>query len=94
MARFFKREWSERRGGEYDRWGTSTWYFEVGEDLYPKRQLELYESGDSLGYDGTHLNDEYGGLGDQPLEGAEWDAFEISADEFESAWTGAKLRNR
>jgi hypothetical protein len=94
MPRFFKRHWSESRGDEYDHWGTSTWYVEVGDDLYPTRQLEVYESGDSLAYDATHVADEYGGLGDQPVEGAEWERFEILAVEFEAAWQAAIRRNR
>jgi hypothetical protein len=94
VPRFFKRQWSESRGDEHDDWGTSTWYIEVGDDLYPKRQLEVYESGDCLAYDATHLDDEYGGLGDQPLDGAEWDDFAIRADEFEAAWSRSRPRNR
>ncbi|HEY2749511.1 MAG TPA: hypothetical protein VGL86_33055 [Polyangia bacterium] len=97
MRRFYKREWLESRGDQHDAWGTSVWYFEIGDDRRPTRQLEVYQSGVMLAYDTTHRDDEFGALGDQAaLNGPEWDEREISADEFESAWRAAqpRLRNR
>jgi hypothetical protein len=94
MSRFFRRAWDERRGDQHDSWGTSVWYFDLDEERYPSRQLVVYSSGDTLAYDREHLDDEYGGLGDQALEGDEWSGLEITADEFEAAWKSAKPRNR
>lgn len=85
--RYFKRPWDEPRGDEFDRWGTSTWYLEVGDDGYPSRQVEVYADGTVLKYDGSHPSDRYGGLGDQPLDvGGEFLPFEIDASEFARAW--------
>ena len=89
-----KRAWDESRGDLHDDWGTSVWYFQLDDECYPERQLEIYSSGDVLAYDRKHAHDEYGGLGDQPLDDEEWTAFEITADEFVSAWTSVKPRNR
>jgi hypothetical protein len=95
VLRYFKRTWNEPRGDSYDGWGTSVWYFELDEARNPVRQIEMYESGDLLAYDGTQLDDEYGGLGDQALEGEdEWKPVEITEDEFEAAWRSVKPRNR
>jgi hypothetical protein len=47
-----------------------------------------------LFYDREHLNDEYGGLGDQPLDPDEFEEFRISAGEFEFEWTAQKAMNR
>ena len=94
MARFVKRSWDESRGDNHDAWGTSIWYLQLDDEGYPERQLEIYSSGDALAYDRQHLDDEYGGLGDQPLDIEEWVTFEVTSQEFETAWTAAKPRNR
>ena len=94
MPRFLKRPWNESRGDQHASWGTSVWYFDLDEERYAKRQLEVYASGDTLAYDREHPNDAYGGLSDQPLDGDEWSALEITADEFEAAWRSAQPRNR
>ncbi|NVB81258.1 MAG: hypothetical protein HOV81_22875 [Kofleriaceae bacterium] len=95
MPRFFKRAWEEPRGDQYDAWGTCVYYLQVDEQSYPERQLEVYSSGDVLAYDREHWSDEYGGLGDQPLdEDDEWLACTSTAEEFEAAWASAKPRNR
>ena len=94
MARFFRRTWHESRGDQHDDWGTSIWYLQLDGERCPERQLEIYSSGDVLAYDRAHLDDEYGGLGDQPLADQEWNAFEITAEEFENAWRQARPRNR
>ena len=94
MARYFKRPWDETRGDQHDAWGTSEWFFEVGDDAYPLRQLELYENGTVLKYDKSHLHDEFGALGDQPLELDEFASYEISESAFREAWAGHEARNR
>jgi hypothetical protein len=90
LKRYFKREWDEPRGDELDHWGTSTWYFEVGDDGHATRQLEVYRSGNALAYDERHLEDAYGGLAEPRFDGAEWDAFEISADDFAAVWRASQ----
>ena len=90
-VRYYRRPWDESRGDAFDAWGRSVWYFEVAEDGYPLRQIEQYEDGHVLVYDAAHAEDEYGGLGDQPLDRHELAAFEITRDEFFAAW-GASSR--
>jgi hypothetical protein len=92
--RYFKRRWDESRGDQYDSWGPSNWYFEVGDDGYAVRQLEQYEGGPILKYDETHLDDEFGGLGEKPLDLEEFAAFEIDRAEFEVIWSSLAAKNR
>jgi len=92
--RYFKRRWDESRGDEHDSWGPSTWYFEVGDDGYPVRQLEQYDGGAVLKYDEGHLDEELGGLSDQALDLEEFAPFEIDRMAFENAWSSAVARNR
>ena len=89
-VRYFKRRWDEPRGDQFDSWGLSIWYFEVDADGYPLRQIEVYENGPTLKYDASHIEDEYGALGDQPLDLSEFSAFEISQEEFVVAWSFPK----
>jgi len=86
MNKYFKRKWSETRGDEFDSWGTSTWYFEVGTDGFPIKQIELYENGNRLKYHSEKTFDDYGGLGDQALDMEEFKEFEIEKAEFENEW--------
>ncbi len=83
--RYFKRRWDGPRGDEHDSWGGSIWYFEVGDDGYPVRQLEIYDGGAILKYDERHLDDEFGGLGDQSVDFEEFAPFEIEPRAFEAA---------
>ncbi|MGC4014229.1 MAG: hypothetical protein QM755_06875 [Luteolibacter sp.] len=94
MLRYYRRPWDEDRGDEFADWGTSVWYFEVGEDDYPLRQLELYQSGIALFYDESHVEDHFGGLSEAALDPAEFTPFSIGAAEFEQAWSGHKPHNR
>jgi hypothetical protein len=93
-VRYFKRDWDEPRGDEHNSWGPSTWYFEVGDDGYPVRQLERYESGVILKYDDAHLDDEFGGVGDQALDIEEFAEFEIDRAAFETVWSSSSAKNR
>jgi hypothetical protein len=86
--RYFRRHW-DQSPYEHDDWGGSIWFFEVDDEGWPVRQIEVYENGPVLKYDRDHLDDEYGGLGDQPLDFAEFAQFEIASDVFEAAWGGA-----
>jgi hypothetical protein len=92
--RYYKRRWDESRGDEHDEWGLSIWYFEVGDDGFPARQLQVYDGGPALKYDEAHLDDEFGGLGDQAIDLEEFAPFEIDGPAFETAWSSAVARNR
>ena len=84
--KYYKRNWDELRGDEFDFWGASLWYFECGEDDYVVRQIEVYSNGTVLKYDENHEEDLYGGLSEAPLELNEFAEFEISSEEFEQVW--------
>lgn len=85
--RYFRNEWDELRGDSYDSWGSCVYYFEIDDEGYPVRQVEVYENGNSINYDREgKQGDEYGSLGDQPLPLAEMDFEAISEEEFEELW--------
>jgi hypothetical protein len=66
----------------------STWFFEVDADSWPLRQVEIYDDGPTLRYGPEHDEDEYGSLGQARLNESEsWPQGEITASEFEAAWT-------
>ena len=87
-SRFYRRRWDETRGDEFDEWGRSVWYFEVGDDGWPVRQVEMYDEGPVLRYGAGHEEDRYGGLGQESLYNSDedWSRFEIARDEFDRAW--------
>jgi hypothetical protein len=60
--RFYRRRWDETRGDQFDSWGCSTWYFEVGDDGWPVRQVEAYDAGPVLRYGTGYDEDGYGAL--------------------------------
>lgn len=43
--RYYRRRWNETRGDAFSSWGGATYYFEVGEDGWPTRQVEVYDAG-------------------------------------------------
>ena len=86
MNKYYKRHWNELRGDEFDSWGTSIWFFEVGENKYITRQIELYENGNRLKYHSDKTFDDYGRLSDQPIDLEEFKEFEIEKDDFEHEW--------
>jgi hypothetical protein len=86
--RYYRRSWNETRGDDYDSWGRSVWYFEIDEQGVPARQIEQYENGPVLKYDANHREDQYGGLGDQPIDRDDFAAYEITAEAFSAAWAG------
>jgi len=86
MNKYFKRKWNVTRGDEFDSWGGSIWYFEVGTDWYPIKQIELYENGNRLKYHSDKIFDDFGGLGDQVLDFNEFQSFEIEKAEFDIEW--------
>lgn len=84
--RYYKRPWDETRGDDHDSWGRSVWYLEIDEEGLPARQIEQYENGQVLKYDANHQEDQYGGLGDLPIDRDDFAAYEITAEEFVAAW--------
>ncbi|MCL6268164.1 hypothetical protein [Flagellimonas myxillae] len=86
MTKYFKRNWTETRGDEFDSWGTCIYYFEVDDEGIPTKQMELYENGNRLRYHIERIFDDYGKLGDQPLDLKEFGKYKIGKDEFESEW--------
>jgi hypothetical protein len=91
---YFKREWHESRGDQYNDWGASTWYFETGEDMWPVRQIEVYVNGNVLHYDRHHAEDEFGGLSLAALDADDFESFVILQIEFEHVWDSLKPMNR
>jgi hypothetical protein len=87
-GRFYRRRWDDSRGDEFDGWGPSVWYFEVGNDGWPVRQVEVYDSGPVLRYGPGHEQDRYGGLGEASLDDPDedWSPFAITQEAFERAW--------
>src|ERR1700694_3433662 len=65
--RHFKIYLSDTRGDEFDFWGGTSFYLEVDETWYAKRQIESYDNGVILTYDENHPSDIYGMLSDRPL---------------------------
>ena len=86
MNKYFKRNWDEVRGDEYDSWGKSIWYFEVGTNGFPLKQIELYENGNRLKYHSEKTFDDYGSLGDHALDMNELQTYEIEKAEFYNEW--------
>jgi hypothetical protein len=82
----YKRYWSEDRGDAYADWGSVTYYFEVGDDLFVTRQIEIYQNGFILKYDKNHLADEYGMLVDKPIDPGDFEPYAIPGEVFESIW--------
>jgi hypothetical protein len=95
--RYCKWFWDETLGGEFDTWGTSTYFMEVTaveNDLYATRQIEVYENGNVLSYDYKHFADSYGMLCDKPLEKQDLQEFGITQAEFEEVWNTKTPMNR
>ena len=82
--RWFRRRWDESRGDENASWGPSTWFFEVGAEGWPIRQIEVYDNGPTLRYGPDHWEDQYGGLGQARLDELEdWTPWTITNEDFE-----------
>lgn len=94
VKKYYKWFWDECFSGDYDHWGTSTYFMEIGLDLYADRQLEVYENGNVLSYDGSHVTDDFGRLCDQRLGHGDIQEFEISKAEFEQVWQTNQPINR
>lgn len=84
--RYFKRNWNETRGDQYDSWGKSVWFFETDDNGEVLRQIEVYDNGKVLKYDNENSEDEFGMLADQNLDLTEFNEFTIEKEEFENNW--------
>ena len=84
--KYYKCKWNELRDDQFDDWGFSLWYLEIGDDDYPNRQIQIYENGKKLKYSQDYLDDKYGGLSDQKLYQSEFGGIECSKAEFENNW--------
>lgn len=84
--KYYKYKWNELRGDQFDSWGFSLWYYEIGEDGYHTRQITIFDNGKVLKYSEDKLKDEFGGLGTQKFYLAEFDGEECSKIEFEKNW--------
>lgn len=71
---YYKRNWNETRGDQYDSWGKSVWFFETD------------NNGKVLKYDNHYIEDEYGRLAEQSLDLNEFVEFKIEKREFENIW--------
>jgi hypothetical protein len=94
VKKYCKWDWDVSLGGEFDAWGTSTYFIEVGSDFYPLRQIEVYENGNVLFYDSSHFEDDYGMLCDKKFEEGDIEEFKISRAEFEQVWQSKIPINR
>jgi outer membrane protein assembly factor BamB len=92
--RYCKWFWDESLGGDYDNWGTSTYLMEVGHNLYAIRQIEIYQNGNVLFYDSSHVADDCGRLCDKPLNEEDIQYYAIDEAEFEEIWNTKIPMNR
>lgn len=84
---YYKRLWNETTGEELtDYWGTSTYYFETDSNNVVIRQIQVFKNGKALKYSQQFLQDNYGGLTDQPLDVEDYEPFKIDKSEFERVW--------
>jgi len=84
--KYFKRNWNETCGDQYDSWGKSVWFFETDNNGEVLRQIEIYDNGKVLKYDNQNIEDEFGMLADQNLDLTEFNEFTIKKEEFENKW--------
>jgi hypothetical protein len=76
-------------------WGRFTCYLEIGDDLRPVRQVDVFEDGHMLSYDRVHWIDKFGMLGDAKInrnrkQGPWGRSEEIESTEFERIWRAAR----
>lgn len=86
--RWYRRRWEESRGDAFASWGATTYFFEVGPDGWPLRQVEVYDDGPTLRYGPDHPEDEFGQLGHDRLDRDEnWTPWTIPVEVFSEAWS-------
>ncbi len=91
--KYYKRHWDESRGDEYDAWGESDWWFEVGEKGSVVRCLQVYSNGISLYYSETHKEDKYGKLPEGPIDVVEFSDYSVKKEQFELSLAQSKPKN-
>ena len=83
---YFKREWKDTRGDQYDSWGTCTYYFETDDKGQPSRHVEIYDNGNVLKYSKDNLEDEFGTLANNKLYLKQFEPFKIEQNDFMEVW--------
>ena len=83
---YFQRHFDEIRIEQSESWGTCDYYFETNLDGEILRQIEVYENGKRLKYSEDNFEDEFGFLGDQPIDVLDFKEFAISKSDFEIQW--------
>ena len=76
-------------------WGRSAIYMETSEEGFVGRQIQLFESGVVLAYDGEHYHDDYGWRYPNPVYTDPPRTVPITSKEFHRVWlrhTNAKNR--
>lgn len=86
MTRYYKRHSEETRTEQYELWGTCDYYIETNLSGEILRQIEVYENGKRLKYSSQFTEDEFGFLGDQPIDLLEFEEFNIDKNDFELQW--------
>jgi hypothetical protein len=84
--RYFKCYSEEYRGDRFNHWGCSWWLFEKDNAGRVTRQIVVYDRGPVHCYSASHPQNEYGKLGDEPMNVADLGSIDISKEEFENAW--------
>lgn len=93
--KYLKYRWNESPGTPRDNWGGSWWYFEIGPDGYPVRQVEEYDAGFRLRYGPDHSEDEFGTLSYGHELDMDRSADQVlSATEFEAVWSTGHWHNK
>ena len=75
-------------------WGTSTRYFEIADDMYAARHVEVFENGNTLRYDRINWSDETDSLADARYDPVWWQEawgpdFPSDVEEFNAVWVSA-----
>ncbi len=83
---YFRRYWSEDSGGPCAGWGGSNFLFEVHEDGYVSRQIQLFDNGKYIVYDEICDEDKYGARSTVALDLVEYVPFSIAKSEFFDHW--------
>lgn len=94
MYKFYKFRWEETKLGTCSEWGNSTYYIAANPKGEIEKQIEIFDNGRALLYTLNHLDDEYGGLADQPITNEEAAQLtEITEEEFQIISGNTKFTN-
>jgi hypothetical protein len=84
--RYFEFHWNENDVGPSGTWGSSEWFVETDDEKNIVRQITVFSNGNVLKYDLDHREDEFGSLGDQPVQ-LQNGVSEMPEDDFEFKWS-------